>query len=190
LIVTGITSCTLGSPTLTIIAPITSSVDHEGYNLITASSAISDGITVNFKANANVLDQGFVVNRGGSSGYFLAMAGPCEDESNQLRSITRDKDTRPQEMAKKPVQVPAVKSLTGVSVDCVPNPSKGVFKVFVNNIKEGVLQVINISGKPVYETSFKNKNVIEVNVDHITSGFYFVKIATQNGTIVKKIIIE
>lgn len=185
LVVTGITSCDLNDPTLTITSPITSSIDHEGYGLITASSSISDGITVNFKAVANVLNPGFVVSRGGSSGYFLATAGPCEDESNPLRTIKKEEET-----VKDPVPVPAAKSLTGVSVECIPNPSRGTFKVFVNNIKEGLLQIIDISGKPVYENNFKNRNVIDINVDNLAKGFYFVKVTTPNGAIIKKIIIE
>jgi hypothetical protein len=179
LVVTGITNCDPGDPTLTISSPITSSVDHEGYELITASSAISNGLTVNFKANANVLNTGFVVDRSGSSNYFLAMAGPCEDDEEMLRSVKKEK---------KPFIVPA--TTTEVTVECVPNPSDGTFKVYMNNIKAGSLQVVDISGRPVYNTNFKNTNMIDMNLRHVAKGVYFVRIATQNDTIVKKVIIR
>jgi hypothetical protein len=181
LVVTGITNCDLGDPTLTITSPITSSVDHTGYDLITASSAISDGITVNFKANANVLNSGFVVNRGGSSGYFLAVAGPCEDDEEMLRSVTKKEEA---------VSVLPEETTTDASANCVPNPSDGSFKVYIKNMKEGVLQIVDVSGRPVHVTNFKNTNVIDVNLQHVARGIYFVRIAAQNGTIVKKIIIK
>jgi hypothetical protein len=179
LVVTGITNCDLGDPTLTISSPITSAVDHEGYELITASSAISNGITVNFKANANILNPGFVADRSGTSNYFLAMAGPCEDDEPLLRSVKKEK---------KPFIVPV--TTTEVTVECVPNPSDGSFKVYMNNIKAGTLQVVDMSGRPVYSTNFKNTNMIDMNLRHVAKGVYFVRIAAQNDMIVKKVIIR
>jgi hypothetical protein len=182
LVVTGITNCSLGDPTLTISSPITSSIDHTGYELITASSAISNSITVNFKANANVLNPGFVVDRQSTSGYFLAMAGPCEDEEEELlRSVKKTEEA---------IQFFAPETATDADAICAPNPSDGSFKVYIKNIKQGVLQVVDVSGRPVYSSNFSNTNVIDMNLRHVAKGIYFVRIAAANGTIVKKVVIR
>ena len=52
------------------------------------------------------------------------------------------------------------------------------------------LQMFNILGKTVLKTSFEGNGVNDINLNNIPVGIYIVKLATENGTINRKIIIQ
>ena len=52
------------------------------------------------------------------------------------------------------------------------------------------LQMFNILGKTVLKTSFEGNGVNDINLNNIPAGIYIVKLATENGTINRKIIIQ
>ena len=52
------------------------------------------------------------------------------------------------------------------------------------------LQMFNIFGKTVLKTSFEGNGVNDINLNNIPVGIYIVKLATENGTINRKIIIQ
>jgi hypothetical protein len=52
------------------------------------------------------------------------------------------------------------------------------------------LQMFNILGKKLLKTSFEGNGVNDINLNNIPVGIYIVKIATENGTLNRKIIIQ
>ena len=52
------------------------------------------------------------------------------------------------------------------------------------------VQLYNILGKEVLKTSFEGNGVNDINLNTIPMGIYIVKIATKNGTLNRKIIIQ
>jgi hypothetical protein len=52
------------------------------------------------------------------------------------------------------------------------------------------VQLYNILGKEVLKTSFEGNGVNDINLNTIPMGIYIVKLATENGTINRKIIIQ
>jgi hypothetical protein len=48
----------------------------------------------------------------------------------------------------------------------------------------------NILGKEVLKTSFEGNGVNDINLNTIPMGIYIVKLATENGTTNRKIIIQ
>ena len=92
---------------------------------------------------------------------------------------------------------------------CIPHPeflsaddlaldnNISIYKSSIDNLRiVGVqngtakLQMFNILGKTVLKTSFEGNGVNDINLNNIPVGIYIVKLATENGTINRKIIIQ
>lgn len=76
------------------------------------------------------------------------------------------------------------------NVAIYPNPSKGIFMVGVGNTKPKTIEVVDITGKIILSKKDFQNNSKEIPLDlsNVSSGVYFVKIATENQNIVKRII--
>jgi hypothetical protein len=71
-----------------------------------------------------------------------------------------------------------------------PNPSNGVFTVVVENHSgKFELELLDILGKSVYRTEFSGNSHI-INAADFSKGTYFVRIQSQQGNVVKKILIN
>ena len=66
-----------------------------------------------------------------------------------------------------------------------PNPVKDVLHLSIQNNTLESVTFIDINGRVVLE---KSNNLEQINTTHLPSGFYLLKIKTQNGSISKKII--
>ncbi len=71
-----------------------------------------------------------------------------------------------------------------------PNPSKDIFKIALGNIIPKTIEVTDISGKLIFsENKFEiNGNETELDMTNVTTGIYFVKIATDEQLTIKRII--
>jgi hypothetical protein len=76
------------------------------------------------------------------------------------------------------------------SIAIYPNPNQG--RIFINNSGNNILKkaiVYTTNGRKVKEfTLIANQNSLNVNT--LTSGLYFLKLNSENGTITKKLIIQ
>ena len=52
------------------------------------------------------------------------------------------------------------------------------------------VQLYNILGREIFKTSFEGNGVNDINLNNIPVGIYIVKLATENGTLNRKIIIQ
>lgn len=69
-----------------------------------------------------------------------------------------------------------------------PNPSNGAFTVNLNNADKAVVEVYNVVGKVVYSTQLAN-NSASINLANQAAGMYFVKVISNNNTLVKQVIV-
>lgn len=74
-----------------------------------------------------------------------------------------------------------------VDIKVYPNPSSD--KIFIDSTNKFIDQVViyDILGKQLFS---KHENVKEVDISHLQNGMYFLRIATDNGELIKKIIKE
>jgi hypothetical protein len=79
------------------------------------------------------------------------------------------------------------------SFSIYPNPNKGDFTLlFSEYLPNFSVDVIDQSGRLVYQKKYDNQFDLEqrISLDNLASGIYFVKVTSNNGALVKKIIIE
>ncbi len=83
----------------------------------------------------------------------------------------------------------------GLQFEVFPNPAGAYINVSLRNeaAKEGLLSLYNMNGQTLMEQEININQftqVIPMNVEAIAAGFYFVKVQTNEGIAVKKIILE
>lgn len=74
-----------------------------------------------------------------------------------------------------------------------PNPSRGEFTIqFADFLPSFSVDVIDQSGRIVFQKKYNSQLDLEqrISLESISSGVYFVKVSSEQGTMVKKIIIE
>lgn len=76
-----------------------------------------------------------------------------------------------------------------------PNPNAGEFNLVFSETVSGntVVKVIDATGAVLYNTTVnvnRSAQVESFNVSHLSSGLYFIKVETNNGASVQKLIIE
>ena len=77
-----------------------------------------------------------------------------------------------------------------IYVDIYPNPSNGKITINGKNIQQ--IEIFDITGKSIYQNTFaKNTNTIQsLDLNNKPNGIYLVKIITNEGTAIRKIIVE
>ena len=76
-------------------------------------------------------------------------------------------------------------------INVYPNPMQKIVTVSYNNIKINQISIANTIGQIIYLNEIINENIFEkVDISELEKGVYFIKINTDNGNIVKKIIKE
>jgi plastocyanin len=75
-------------------------------------------------------------------------------------------------------------------VNIHPNPSKGQFRVAFSKSTENIeVTILDISGKIITTTTAVNAGEMNFDLSSATRGYYFVRIKTDTGTTVKRIVI-
>lgn len=71
-----------------------------------------------------------------------------------------------------------------------PNPTNGNFSIKLGQIEPKNIEITDISGKIIFnQNNFQNiSNQLDINITNFSNGIYFVKIATDNASVVKKIV--
>lgn len=75
-------------------------------------------------------------------------------------------------------------------ISVFPNPSNGIISVSVNgNIGNSQITVTDVCGQTVFETD-SEKHEIPIDLSNQSIGVYFLKIITEKGTVIKKIVLN
>ena len=69
-----------------------------------------------------------------------------------------------------------------------PNPTNDVLKVQGKNIK--LIEISNLSGVIAEKISYNNETNPTINISHFAHGVYLIRVVTEKGSIVKKIVLE
>ena len=76
-------------------------------------------------------------------------------------------------------------------LDIYPNPTENILNIAITcNTAENIsVDIVSISGQVLLHNSYENvkDQVITLNTAELASGFYYVRITTQQGTMVAKV---
>ena len=83
-------------------------------------------------------------------------------------------------------------SSTLVKFNINPNPSHD--NIVITNekkiYKEIEITILTLNGKEVFRKDYHNKNLMELNIGTFAGGIYLIKIKTEEGIEVKKLIVD
>jgi hypothetical protein len=168
--------------TLLVTQNVTTGQDNrQAVNSIEATNVITGATTVSIYHAGDfvLLKPPFNVAAGaklhayiaGCTGTFLLRQSQDEVETdeNSIAATSRDD---------------AKKAVIRIS----PNPGDGDFKVTLNDMMEGSLEISDLFGVTVFRSVFRNQNEIEVNIQDKPKGIYIVKVISDNQIYTGKII--
>lgn len=78
---------------------------------------------------------------------------------------------------------------TGLDIKMYPNPTTGAFTIDLGKQLNGNITVTNTLGQQVYNTAFQQSSQLPVDVP-LETGIYFVTLETDQGRVVRKLVVE
>ena len=75
------------------------------------------------------------------------------------------------------------------SLEIYPNPNNGVFKINLNKTENVSITVYDLIGSKIKLFENINSFPIQINLNELSDGVYYVKINTDNKSVTKKIVI-
>jgi hypothetical protein len=80
---------------------------------------------------------------------------------------------------------------TNKALNVYPSLSNGVLRVEGTNLQQSYITVVDQSGRVVYQYhNSSDKNYIQLNLQHLANGMYFIQVKGAQGTTVKKVLIN
>lgn len=91
--------------------------------------------------------------------------------------------------------IASIGEIEGAEILIFPNPSNGNFTVSVEGINTGKInvEVLDLAGKVIYTNSMNvsaSKTIVPMNLSGVSAGTYLVKLNTEAGSAMSRIIIE
>jgi hypothetical protein len=71
-----------------------------------------------------------------------------------------------------------------------PNPSNGIFNIYVTSPGNIKIQVLSMNGTSVYTNNYSDQNIISVDIRHLPKSMYLLKVITDEMTQNEKIIYQ
>jgi endonuclease/exonuclease/phosphatase family metal-dependent hydrolase len=81
--------------------------------------------------------------------------------------------------------------LAKANLNIYPNPATNQFSIALkNDIQNGFLEVFNANGQRVKSLMLlNNQSLVEVNIEGLVNGIYYVKVSSENGEMIGKLIV-
>ena len=115
----------------------------------------------------------------GSIDYIVTAGG--FDDFTDTYTVTTDAG---QTVAVHMTETISVKNLTAAGISVYPNPSNGIFNIYVKNNYN--LEVLDITGKIINTQALTGSSIIEIN----NAGVYFLRFSNNKTTVVQRVIVE
>ena len=73
-----------------------------------------------------------------------------------------------------------------------PNPANNKITIAnnINLIYESIIYIYDIRGKLMISNTLNNQNSIEIDISSLSKGIYMIKIRTEKGIAIKKLVIQ
>jgi hypothetical protein len=74
------------------------------------------------------------------------------------------------------------------SIKIYPNPTMGILQIVSESVNIHKIDIFNVLGKKVLTQKAKNGRQKTINISHLPTGMYFVRITTETGTVTQKVV--
>ncbi len=179
IVITGLKECVANR---NIVSPVNSfaSVTEQASSVITLSNTLdSNAHAIYHGGDEVVMTTGFTATR--DSQFRGYVEGCTNDYAARLRAVERPVVTYPMPIAEE--------NATELPENAVyPNPGTGLFRVKLDGISSGKVEVVAGDGKAVFGRSFKNQPEMEVDIKNSTPGVYILRVVSDQKVLTKKIV--
>lgn len=81
--------------------------------------------------------------------------------------------------------------LAEANLNIYPNPATNQFSItFEKNIKNGFLEIFSVDGRCVKSLMLlNNESLVDVNINDLTNGIYYVKVSSESGEMIGKLMV-
>jgi Metallo-peptidase family M12/Secretion system C-terminal sorting domain len=175
---TCLSSCVACPSSLVITTNVTSGQDiKQAVNTIVATNTINSGTTAIYHAPSVTLRPSFNAKAGsivriytdGCTNSFVAkQSQDIKDTSSEFLIEKEDLKTK--------------------FIYILPNPNNGIFKISLNDVSDGTIQITDLFGFTIYKLDFKNQTEFEMNMQEKPKGIYIVKVTSGEQVFTSKII--
>src|SRR5690554_3506571 len=113
-----------------------------------------------------------------SNGYHNSVSSPAEMKIDNINLL-----------AQNTVPTVSISEFISAKFNLYPNPATSVVTISNSeNIGIKELLIYDITGRQISTYSYKNENEVQLNIENLSSGTYFLHIVTDKGTGIKKLI--
>lgn len=173
-----LSSCITCPASLAITTNVTSGQDNkQAVNTIVATNIINSGATAIYHAFSVTLKPSFNAKAGSRVRiYPLSCTNTFVAKQSQDIKDAYSQEGIEQENSK----------IKGIEI--FPNPNNGIFKISLNDVSEGNIQITDLFGFTIYKLDFKNQTEFEMNMQEKPKGIYIVKVTSGEQVFTSKII--
>ena len=90
--------------------------------------------------------------------------------------------------------VTGINDLSNAAIVVSPNPNNGIFTLDLSSVKSQIsnVKVMNMVGSVVYQQKVAQNATFnqDINLSNLSDGVYTIRIQTNNGDIVKKMVVK
>jgi exonuclease III len=81
--------------------------------------------------------------------------------------------------------------LAKANLNIYPNPATNQFSItFEKNVKNGFLEIFSVDGRCVKSLMLlNNQSLVDININDLTNGIYYVKVSSESGEIIGKLMV-
>ena len=173
-----LSSCIACPTSLTITTNVTSGQDiKQAENTIVATNTINSGTTAIYHAPSVTLRPSFNAKAGSTVRIYTdGCTNSFVAKQSQDIKVASSQEIIEQENLKTKV------------IYILPNPNNGIFKISLNDVSDGTIQITDLFGFTIYKLDFKNQTEFEMNMQEKPKGIYIVKVTSGEQVFTSKII--
>lgn len=163
-------------------------IEFSNPQIVSSSFAVG----LDFSSFSGDDELGIVTNADGdANGADLAWEQWSDENWYSMNNAWNSQNEGDFDLAIFPILCP--QNVTGMDEEVVvfnlfPNPNNGQFTLLNSNVLEGTMRVFDVLGKQIEQQQINGHQVVEVDLRNNEPGIYLVKVETQKGNWVERII--
>jgi photosystem II stability/assembly factor-like uncharacterized protein len=165
-------------------ASVEGNISHEG-----GSSVIERGIVYAATSYPTINDGKEADGNVGTGAFSVSLSGLSGNTTYYARAYaTNSHGTSYGDNVQFTTHVTGISDLKSVGIKIYPNPTKGIFKIVINDYdRDTKIKIKDVSGKNIYQKTV-DKKITEIKLSNYPKGVYFIEISKKEQFYTSKIV--